>query len=414
MKPNQAATTTTSRFDTIDVLRGLSIVAVVLLHTWLRFHFAGYDIGSALPHWFAGFLFSNGGNGVTVFFAVSGFLITTTSLRRFGSLADMKPGTFYRIRFARIAPLLLLVLVVLSTLHLWNASGFHINPRQATLPRALFAALTFHLNWLEAAHGYLPANWDVLWSLSVEEMFYLFFPLLCVLLLRFKRTAKTGTGLFAGTLLLFIAMGPFARTIWSIDGIAREKSYLSGMSAIAAGCLAALLTERLQRYRTSPTSGARAADGPSTLYPSTRYTATLIALQIVGTVLITWIAVWPPWHWMRYIGRSGVDDTILAFATCLIMVASVLRNRPGRTWTAPLRWFGRHSYEVYLTHEFIVVWGTALYLKIHRGPLFIWLIAILLSTAALGWAIAHYYSEPLNRAIRRRYPTSHLTCAPRP
>ena len=48
------------------------------------------------------------------------------------------------------------------------------------LPRALFSALTFHLNWLEAKTGYLPANWDVMWSLSVEEMFYLFFPLVCL------------------------------------------------------------------------------------------------------------------------------------------------------------------------------------------------------------------------------------------
>ncbi|HEY0795483.1 MAG TPA: acyltransferase [Acidisarcina sp.] len=388
------APTRTSRFDTVDVLRGLSILAVVLLHTWLRFHFSGYDIGGALPHWIAGFLFFNGGNGVTVFFAVSGFLITTTSLRRFGSLAEMKPAAFYRIRFARIAPLLLLVLVVLSALHLANASGFRINPKQATLPRALLAALTFHLNWLEAAHGYLPANWDVLWSLSVEEMFYLFFPLLCVLLLPFKRTAKLRPALFVGTLLLFVAMGPFARTIWSIDGVAREKSYLSGMSGIALGCLAALLTERLKRHHVADPQKAT----------STKHAATLIAVQIFGAALIVWIALWPPWHWMRTIGRSGTDDTILAFATCLIMVASVLRNRPGREWTAPLRWFGRHSYEVYLTHEFIVVWGTALYLKMHRGPLFLWLIAILLSSAALGWLIARYYSEPLNRTLRQRSP----------
>ena len=87
-------------------------------------------------------------------------------------------GKFYRIRFARIAPLLLLLLAVLSLLHLGNVQGFRIPAKTTTLPRALFAALTYHLNWLEALHGYLPGNWDVLWSLSVEEMFYLFFPLM--------------------------------------------------------------------------------------------------------------------------------------------------------------------------------------------------------------------------------------------
>jgi peptidoglycan/LPS O-acetylase OafA/YrhL len=113
------------------------------------------------------FLLRNGDNGVTVFFAVSGFLITLTSMRRFGSLGQMQPAKFYRIRFARIAPLLLLLLAVLSLLHLGHVQGFQIPEKVTTLPRALFAALTFHLNWLEAVHGYLPRNSDVLWSLSV-------------------------------------------------------------------------------------------------------------------------------------------------------------------------------------------------------------------------------------------------------
>jgi peptidoglycan/LPS O-acetylase OafA/YrhL len=46
----------------------------------------------------------------------------------------------------------------------------------------LIAALTYHLNLLEAHRGYLPGHWDILWSLSVEEMFYLFFAPVCWLL----------------------------------------------------------------------------------------------------------------------------------------------------------------------------------------------------------------------------------------
>ena len=74
----------TSRFDGIDVLRGLSILAVVLLHINLRMQAAGFSSKTMVPSWLFHLLFWNGNNGVTVFFAVSGFLITVTSLRRFG------------------------------------------------------------------------------------------------------------------------------------------------------------------------------------------------------------------------------------------------------------------------------------------------------------------------------------------
>lgn len=91
------------RFDTVDLMRGYSILAVVLLHTWLRLYLVGYDVRRpTLPRMLAHLFFSNGGNGVTVFFAISGFLITLTSLRRFGSLSAVRIFSFYQIRFARL------------------------------------------------------------------------------------------------------------------------------------------------------------------------------------------------------------------------------------------------------------------------------------------------------------------------
>jgi len=93
---------------------------------------------------------------VQIFFAVSGFLITTTALRRWGPGIDI--AAFYRLRFARIAPLLILLLAILTTLDLTHVNNFVINPKVATLPRALTAALTFHVNVLEANHGYLSSK----------------------------------------------------------------------------------------------------------------------------------------------------------------------------------------------------------------------------------------------------------------
>ena len=381
MRPTQTQAAT-PRFDAVDTLRGLSILSVVLLHLWLRMYFRNFTI-HGIPVWLYNFIFRNGGNGVTLFFAISGFLITLTSIRRFGSLAKMYPAAFYRIRFARITPLLLALLAVLSILHLTHAEGFRIT--HTSLPRALLSAVTFHLNWLEAIHmhSYLPANWDVLWSLSVEEMFYLFFPILCLLAFR----TPIGNAILLTVLAAFIVLGPLARTIFHYNDMWRDTAYLSTMDAIALGCLTALLTSHLSKRKPLPPS-------------------LLIALNVSGSFIIFWIALWPGYHWMNAFGRTGIAESVMALGACLVLLATTLRPRRGRPWTAPLRWYGRHSYEVYLTHEFLVVLGTMLYVKYQRGPLALWFLAIVLLTAPLGWLTAHYLSEPMNRRLRGATPPS--------
>jgi len=73
-----------------------------------------------------------------------------------------------------------------------------------------------------------PGNWDILWSLSVEEMFYLFFPVVARLFGRGK--------LFIAVLLGFVARGLFARTVFTHGNETwKEYSYLGGMDAIALG-----------------------------------------------------------------------------------------------------------------------------------------------------------------------------------
>ena len=230
------------RFDTIDLLRGFSILGVVLLHASLWLSFGDVQVGAGLPKWLRYVLFSQGGNGVSLFFAISGFLITWTSIQRFGSLQRLAPARFYRIRFARIAPMLLLLLAVLSVLHLAHVEHFRIKPKVGSLPHALFAALTFQLNWYEAVHGWLPAVWTVLWSLSVEEVFYLVFPLACFALLRVRWTRA----LYPLMLLALVAFGPFARTPWyTANDIWLYQSYWGNVDNIALGCLFAMLAHRL-------------------------------------------------------------------------------------------------------------------------------------------------------------------------
>ena len=108
-------------------------------------------------------------------------------------------------------------------LHGLDVPGFVIET--TSLARAALAALGMHLNWLEARTGYLPAAWNVLWSLSVEEAFYLAFPLLCMLAL------ATGERLLKLTLLLFVALGPFARVAFPDNEIWADHSIFPAWTA---------------------------------------------------------------------------------------------------------------------------------------------------------------------------------------
>jgi peptidoglycan/LPS O-acetylase OafA/YrhL len=175
-----------TRLDGVDTLRGLAIFFVLMNYANMRLFLADIPYTKGLPAQLVSSLVWNGQNGVQMFFAVSGFLITSTSLRRWGSLSSVSVRDFYALRFARIAPLLLLLLALLSILHAVGLHDFIISAKTGGLGRALIAALTFHVNLLEARRGYLPGNWDILWSLSVEEMFYFFFPLICRLFGRGK------------------------------------------------------------------------------------------------------------------------------------------------------------------------------------------------------------------------------------
>ena len=376
------------RYDTIDLLRGISILGVVLLHAKLWLSFSDFDLGSTLPRWLRDLLFSSGGSGVSAFFAVSGFLITYVSSLRFGGLRRLQATTFYRIRFARIFPMLALLVIVLSLLHAFGPSFLHIPSERGSLWQAIFAVLTFQVNRYEAVHGFLPAPWTVLWSLSIEEMFYLFFPALCILLLK-PRFFRPLFFLVLGGLILF---GPFARTPWySKNDVWLYQSYLGNVDNIAMGCIAALASARLQSSQKFV-----ASRGPE-------------VLNAVGILLTLFIFIWDwpkvifGWHVRRALGRSGTDTTLLGLGVCLIMIHSVVRNTPGWRWTGPLRWFGRYSYEIYLTHEFMVMAVLSLFLRMKQAPVALWVVATVLLSGGLGYALSRLVSEPMNRTLRDKY-----------
>jgi peptidoglycan/LPS O-acetylase OafA/YrhL len=365
------------RLPGVDVLRGLAAMLVVLHHVDIRFRINGYHVPPFLPEPLRTLLLDTGYYSVVCFFVISGFLITRLSLRRWHSLEQMSPTAFYGLRAARILPCLLLVLAASSVLHLLDVRPFVILPERGSLGGALLAALGFHVNWYEATHGYLPGNWDVMWSLSVEETFYLLFPLACL-------TLRSPLALLAG-LLPLIVVGPLNR-IW-LNGVVPwySTSYLSCMDGIALGCIAGWLSERKPLARTS----ARTA-------------------MAIGAAAVLIILVFRETIADLGLSARGVSSSVLeaGMACVLLAMGSGVGNRFFERGTSLLRAAGRCSYEVYLTHMFVVfglffpfraLFGTQVpHAAIYPATYVLMLIVSVL----LGHVVSRWFSEPVNRALR--------------
>ncbi len=365
-----------NRNDGIDLLRGVSILSVILVHCAIHMPFTHQFLPIALNN----IIFHSGYYGVIMFFVISGFLITSVCLRRWGNLENIHAGRFYQMRFARIMPCLILLLIISSILHLLRINGFIIHT--ASLPEVIFSALTFHINELRNQTGYLPPNLDVLWTLSIEEMFYLFFPIVCLFV---KRRSY-----FIFLLFILIVIAPFSnmfpkQTPWT------EYYYFSNMDAIAIGCLCALVSNQIKFD-----------------------TKILSALFWIGFSLFSLVFFFRHFSYEVGITKIGLNNTFLEIGVGLILIVMQQRNKSGKSWTLFLRWFGRNSYEVYLTHSFIIILFSLTIFNKHMSDysiLLLYLLTIILSGVA-GQGISSYCSEPMNRWIRSktvRFKTKELT-----
>ena len=382
-RANGARSHSWTRLDGVDLLRGLAILLVLLNHVNMRLVIEHVPYTAAFPRPLVHVFVWNGQFGVQIFFAISGFLITSITLKRWGALPKIKLRDFYLLRLARIGPLLLALLAVLSVLHFAGLKDFVVSAKTGGLGRALLAALTFHVNVLEARRGYLPGNWDVLWSLSVEEMFYLFFPLAAWLLGRVR--------LFVPFLFVFIVLGPFGRTILAHGNDTwQEYSYLGGMDAIALGCLTAII---LSQVTFSPTM--------------------LRVLGWVGFALMFGMLAFSGFPFLFPLGATGLEETLLAIGTCLLIIAAARTQWQCPSLLKPVLRLGQRSYEVYLTHMFVVFAFFHAFLALGKPMWFVpifFLLTIIVATV-LGDLVARLYSDPLNVKLRRQWGEGKLGSA---
>lgn len=363
-------TDATARSAAIDLLRGLAIIAVVFHHFHIHVPSAG-SLFSRWPHDLQAIVFSSGYYGVMVFLVISGYLITSLSIQRWGSIAAIRPLPFYGLRFARIAPLLMLLILILVPLHIWRVPGFVIPADKASLAQVIGATLTFRINTLESAGYFLPACWGVLWSLSIEEIFYAGFPVLAVIVRR--------TWLFALCLAIFVILGPVARTYWPDYD---DHTYLECMDGIAVGCLTALAASRWQPSR-----------------------AIALVLLSVGLLAVGLIEFCRDMTFEWGLTGNGLYVSALEWGTAALILAGRGLRAPRAVLAiaAPLTAVGQYSYEIYMSHSFLTIGLGRLFTGLQSTPATVplWYAGGALLSVALGYGISRCFSEPANRALRK-------------
>lgn len=217
----QLTNPSSGRFAHIDAMRAFAVMLVVVSHAGLR---------HIVP----------GGSGVTLFFCISGFIITHLVLKEHAASGGFDVGRFYLRRLLKLAPPFFLIIVVPTAIYSLS------NPVRLT---DFLAQVFFVFNWVDMAGSpqVLPGS-AVVWSLAVEEQFYIGFALLWFWLVRSPKRlvwlAIIASAVAIASLLMRIHI---AETAFS-----HNRTYLgtdTRMDGIAIGVLSAVIFFWLEQCR---------------------------------------------------------------------------------------------------------------------------------------------------------------------
>ncbi|MEP6639576.1 MAG: acyltransferase [Chloroflexota bacterium] len=330
-------------FGWLGSLAGLRGVAILLV---LAFHLG-------LP------VAGGGSVGVTAFFVLSGFLITSLLVAESTATGSVDLTSFYRRRIRRLFPALFATVGVVTLIALVAGQLEAI-----TLDSIL--AITYVANWARAT-GQLMGVWNHTWSLAIEEQFYLVWPLAFVAL---RRLAPATSLRVIATLLGIAIASAIWRIILNANAASDARVYFGSdtrAEALLAGCALACAVARW----------------PSVRIPRWAGTAALLTLLAVAANPNI-AAPWP-----------GAMYSIATAATCLVIIAGL---RPGRQWlgldTRPMKWLGERSYSLYLWHVPVI-----LFLGAPMGQLAPAVRIGALAMFSLALAILSY--ELVERPLRR-------------
>ncbi len=294
----------------LDGLRGISILLVYVHHLYHP-------------------LMPGGFFGVDVFFVLSGFLITSLLVQEWEREGSINLKDFYIRRVLRLMPALLLLILVIGGF----ALIFLDKKRAIETYQGIWLTLSYASNWLYALRCFSASNpLGITWSLAIEEQFYLTWPLLLGLALRYKLRRRWVLYILAFS----IAVISLNRKILVDQGATIFRLYYASdtrADTLLIGCLAGLLVS----WNLLPHS--------RTLEISVK---SLAAVAVIFLGYMVGTASWTDLMLYRYGGYTLVGLSIALILTVVIVwppkvALSVLRF-------TPLVWIGRISYGLYLWH----------------------------------------------------------------
>lgn len=308
--PNGGKTETRLAYrPVLDGVRGLAVVLVVCYHL-------------ELPGFHAGFV------GVDIFFVLSGFLITSLLIREYDVRGSVSLPRFWARRARRLLPALLVV-VLLTMAAMPSVSVF------PTLGDAL-ASLLYAANWrfIATSQSYFAeANasspFRHMWSLAVEEHFYLLWPVAFILLWRFSQRTRW-------VWMTAIALASACAMALAYSPSDPSRAYFGTDTRIHQILVGALLATVMAGRRTSPRTGA------------------LLGAVGTGGLLTTLIFISDDGAFYYYGGAVMVALSTAAVIAAL--EAEPQRKLPPLLASRPLVALGKRSYGIYLWHWPIIVW----------------------------------------------------------
>ena len=364
------------KLQSVDLVRSFSILAVLAYHLKNSQVLDSLSPGSNFP-WTK---FSNNGHlGVSVFFVISGFLITRLIAKQPTGLFKPNKLDFYSRRIGRIIPLLTLVCLVGAWM-IYHAPAqtpqfeYCVKSPDAFIgPLHWFSIATFTFNWyvtLFCFHPYLGIQWDILWSLSIEEQFYLFYPLI---LRQLKRER-----LLFNFLIFLVFFGLLIRglNIFLYPDVLSYNSF-QNFDMVSIGCLLFLTSERFKNY-----------------LGKSKKTCFCFCLSGFALAAMVYFHIPPkPELWFYLFGRF-----LLGSGVFLFLLGAIHQKWFESGYFRPFSLPGHLSYGMYLLHPLVLyfMWNT---LKGQNTWLSYFLFTFV--TVTIAYLSYRFYEMPMNLWLRK-------------